>query len=80
MKRMTPGETVNFLLRPGVVASALGVTRVTVWRWAQPADRGTGGIIPARYHAPLLRLAKERGVNLTADDLVSGRVIEEAAA
>jgi hypothetical protein len=51
-----------------------GLSRSTVWRWAQPRDAGgTDGIIPSRYHRPLLRLAQRLGRKLSADDLVHGR-------
>lgn len=51
-----------------------GLSRSTVWRWSQPREvGGTDGIIPARYHRPLLRLAQRLGRKLTADDIVHGR-------
>lgn len=50
------------------------LSKSTVWRWAQPrSEGGTDGIIPSRYHRPLLRLSKQLGHKLTADDLVFGR-------
>lgn len=50
------------------------LNRSTVWRWSQPrCDGGTDGIVPSRYHLPLMRLAKQLGRNLTAEDLVFGR-------
>lgn len=40
------------------------VTLDRIHKWAQ------SGVIPAGYHARLLRAAKTRGLSLTADDLV----------
>lgn len=50
-----------------------GLNKSTVWRWAQPAPTGTDGIVPSRYHRPLMQLAQRLGRKLTADDLVFGR-------
>lgn len=50
------------------------LSKSTVWRWSQPRKAGgTDGIVPARYHVPLLRLAQRLGRNLTPNDLVIGR-------
>jgi hypothetical protein len=50
------------------------LSKSTVWRWAQPRDDGgTDGIVPSRYHRPLMRLAQQMGRKLTAEDLVFGR-------
>lgn len=50
------------------------LNRSTVWRWSQPRRAGgTGGIVPSRYHRPLMRLAEQLGHSLTAEDLVFGR-------
>lgn len=51
-----------------------GLAKSTVWRWSQPrSSGGTDGIVPARYHLPLLRLSHQLGCRLSADDLVYGR-------
>lgn len=50
------------------------LSKSTVWRWAQSRDMGgTDGIVPSRYHRPLLQLAQRLGKSLTANDLVFGR-------
>lgn len=50
------------------------LNKSTVWRWSQPRDDGgTDGIVPSRYHRPLLRLAQRLGKKLTPNDLVYGR-------
>lgn len=75
----TPGEVVLHELGLGPAVSGLReefptISRSTVWRWGQPRTAGgTGGLIPPRYHVPLLRLAAANGRTLTTDDLVYGR-------
>lgn len=72
MNRITPGQLVNYRLSRAVVCRALGVSESTVWRWAQPAPKGTDGLVPSRYHKPLLQLARELDVPLTPAELVLG--------
>lgn len=65
----------------GLMPAVLGLrdefpnlNKSTVWRWSQPKRAGgTDGIVPARYHVPLLRLAQRLGRTLTPNDLVIGR-------
>lgn len=46
----------------------------TIWRWTKPKPRGTAGLIPSEYQAPLLDLAEERGrTEITAEVLIRGR-------
>lgn len=78
MNRITPGQLVNDLFRRVDLRRELGVSESTIWRWSQPVPKGTGGLIPSRYHAPLLRIAHDRGVRITADDLVLGREAQAA--
>jgi hypothetical protein len=53
------------------LARALKVDPSVVSRWQAPRDRrGQGGLIPAVYQGPLLRLAKRMRIALSADDLV----------
>lgn len=73
MNRITPGQLVNDLFRRVDLRRELGVSESTIWRWSQPVPKGTGGLIPSRYHAPLLDMARARSIILTADDLVLGR-------
>jgi hypothetical protein len=72
MNRITPGQLVNYRLSRAVVCRALQLSESTVWRWSQPAPKGTDGLVPSKYHAPLLRLAAELGVALTPEELVLG--------
>jgi hypothetical protein len=56
------------------LARLLGLDHSSICRWTQKAPRGGGGLIPSRYHQPLLKLAEEKGVALSADDLIRGVV------
>lgn len=48
------------------VATVTGTSLVTVQRWRMSTARGgTGGFIPRKYHAALLRHAEQNGVELT---------------
>jgi hypothetical protein len=77
-KTIPPGEVViaEMGLMPvveGLKPEFPTLNKSTVWRWSQPAPRGTAGIVPSRYHVPLMRLAQRQGRSLTADDLIFGR-------
>ena len=51
------------------VADMAGVDVTRVYRWTYSRDRGgTGGIIPTKHHQQLLRVARERGVDLEPAD------------
>ena len=53
------------------VAAELDLDRSTVSRWTKSkAKGGTNGIIPARYHKELLRLAEKNDIDLTAEELI----------
>lgn len=73
IRAVSPGQVVNRELGMTAPAKACGVSLTTVWRWAQERPKGTGGVVPSRYHVSLLQLAHQRGVRLTPDDLVLGR-------
>lgn len=70
---LSPAEVVIQELGVASIADELRVDRSTVHRWVYPRPRGSGGLVPAWYHASLLRYAQQRGVNLTSGDLVLGR-------
>lgn len=45
----------------------------TIHRWRMPAARGgLDGRVPSVAQQRLLELARERGISLTADDLING--------
>lgn len=73
LRKVTPGQIINREFQPAEVARACGVKWSTVWRWAQDRPKGTGGVVPSRYHLTLLQLAHRLGRKLTTDDLVLGR-------
>jgi len=53
------------------LASLLGVHETTVRRWTYPREaRGTAGVIPHWYHARLLALAREQGVDLRPEEFI----------
>jgi len=72
--RKTPAEVV--IAKFGGVrelARALGKDPSTVHRWNTPAEKGgTGGRVPSKVQTRLLELARQRGVALSADDLITG--------
>lgn len=53
----------------------LGVHRTRVSNWKRPRSKGgTGGVIPQRHHVALIAAARERGVALSADDLLAADI------
>ena len=53
------------------LAEALGVNIVQVYRWTYPkTKKGTGGSIPARHFSKLLKLARERGIEIDPAELI----------
>lgn len=56
------------------LARTLGLNSSSVSRWRMPADkRGLDGRVPSVHQGTILRIAKERGLALTADDLIHDR-------
>lgn len=55
------------------LARLLGKDPSTIHRWRMPAAKGgLDGRVPSQVQVRLLELAKEHGVDLTADELISG--------
>lgn len=51
------------------VAEICGVHVTRVYRWTYPIEKGgSGGVIPTRHQAQLLRGARERGIGLMPED------------
>jgi transposase-like protein len=52
-------------------ARALGINSSSVSRWKMPAEkRGLDGRVPSVHQGPILRLAREAGLSLKAEDLI----------
>lgn len=77
---MTPADIVISRfegVRP--LARLLGKDPSTIHRWRMPAAKGgLDGRVPSAVQVRLLDLAKERGVALTADELITGSSTEQA--
>lgn len=71
---MTPADIV--ITRFGGVrplARLLGKDPSTIHRWKMPASKGgLNGRVPSSVQLPLLELARQRGIALTADELING--------
>ena len=54
------------------VAESLGLSKAQMSRWCTPADAGgTGGVIPQKYWARLMDMAREKRVRLTLKELAA---------
>ena len=56
------------------VASLLGISRVTVYRWQYGRPYGLDGLIPIHWVDKLQRAARTEGIFLTADDWLPTRI------
>lgn len=54
-----------------VVAKALGIAPSTVYRWMYPKGihSGTGGFVPYKYVAILIKYARSQGILITAAEI-----------
>lgn len=65
---------------PRATAELAEVDVSRVHRWTYPKERGgTGGIIPAKRQALILRKAREQGIDLTPNDFFSTHTQGDAA-
>ena len=54
------------------VAHQLGLSKAQMTRWCSPADAGgTGGVIPQKYWAQLMQMARLQRVRLTLKELAA---------
>jgi hypothetical protein len=69
---MEPAKHIIYALGgPSEVSRITGAHRTRVSNWMRrKEDGGTGGLIPFRYAPALLAAAKERAVELSADDFL----------
>lgn len=76
---MTPAEYVVFMFGNSVrgTAKALGRSPQSVCEWYDPkTKRGGRGCIPSSIQAKILEIAKERGLDINANDLILGRKVK----
>lgn len=66
----TPANRAVRLLGLIDLAHACRLTTDAVRKW----QKSKGGLIPAAHQAGVLRLAREKGVTLTAADIIGGEV------
>jgi hypothetical protein len=79
MKFMSPAEYVIYCFK-GVRATARAIGRdpSSVVKWPMPRSRkGSDGKVPHRAQPLILRAAEERELDLTAQDLIVGRFVDE---
>lgn len=77
-QKKLPGELVVDLFGgERALADMLNCDPTTVWRFQpwpkQKPKNNKNGIIPVRWHRPLLDLAAKKGLKLSIEDLVYGR-------
>lgn len=74
---LSPVEYVIKILAQGKVVKAakiIGCDRSTLYRWRGPSGkRGCNGEIPGKMHKKIIEIARERGLDLTAEDILFGR-------
>lgn len=58
-------------------ARAIGKTPPTVSSWRK--QRGSGGEVPSSNHKKILRYARVKRLDITAEDLIFGRVTSKEA-
>lgn len=77
---MEPARTIiDRLGGPSKVSAIAGVHRTRVSNWAREKSAGgTGGIIPQRHVRKLLAAAREKGVDLSAEDFLPPDILEAA--
>lgn len=57
------------------MAQIVGVHRTRVYTWLRPKTKGgAGGRIPQDHHLTLLSAANERGIPLTASELIGAPI------
>lgn len=78
-KHLTPAEYVILVFK-GVRATArvLGRSPSSVSKWTKSKElRGTDGNVPSSAARAILSIARERCLDITPNDLLNGRTIEE---
>lgn len=70
---MDPASSIIKRLGGEAVVSQITETAYTApYRWQYSREKkGTGGVIPQRYHRTLLDYARSKGIRLRADDFLA---------
>lgn len=76
-QHLTPGEIViERFAAAGILTRQLGKLvgrhHSRIVRLTKPRPAGTGGTVPSMLQRQLLDVAKQKGVKLTADELING--------
>ncbi len=76
---LSPAEYVIHVFGSGqAVANVVGKTRQAVYLWKRPRKLGgCDGKVPTRSIEKILKAAKLRGLDLTAEDLIRGRNVRK---
>lgn len=75
--KLTPAQYVTEIFGgQSELAETLGVTRQVVYRWTN-TQSSTRGLIPSKYQARVLKIAEERGYDLTPRDVILGRELDD---
>lgn len=80
--RLNPAEYVIHMfdgIRPLARAIKKSPSTVCLWRKNRSRKNGHKGRIPSSSHLPILNEAKIRGLDITADDLIYGRELNNTA-
>jgi hypothetical protein len=69
---LPPSRRVRKLFGAMRTAQIAGLTENGVRKWDRPRSKGgLGGLVPAQFQARYLRIAREEGLPLTAEDLIA---------
>lgn len=72
---------VDLLGGPNAVANIVGVHRTRVSNWTRAKDAGgTGGMVPFKHVPAMIAAAKDRGIELSADDFLPPVTAQEEEA
>ena len=75
---LTPAEYVIFVFQgTRALGRAIGRRHQSIALWYDPKnERGSMGLIPTQMQKTILAVAKERGLDVTAEDLIYGREVK----
>lgn len=60
-------------------ANAIGLDKSSVHKWKRPKEnKGCDGLIPTHAQQKIIAIAKEKGLDITPNDLILGREVDEA--